>query len=156
MNLFFNITILLFPVLLHASSHERAQKFFVDHYEAAEQLYFCEGIPIELSLAVWALESKYGSSTAAQYNNLGGVKVYIEGKKQNKRFATKGDFYASFAAIFQQPCYSNDLRPKTVEQYLKAMEWGCCSYHRSREYTKKINYIIKKYNLKCQNLNYQH
>ena len=141
------LILLLFPLLLHASSHERAKQFFVDHYEAAEQLYFCEGIPIELSLAVWALESKYGSSTAAEYNNLGGVKVYIEGKKQNKRFATKYDFYASFAAIFQQPCYSNDLRPKTVEQYLKAMEWGCCSYHRSREYTKKIKWIIKKFKL---------
>ena len=123
--------LLILTFSAHASSHDRAQKFFVDHYEAAEQLYFCDGIPIALSLGVWALESKYGSSTAAQYNNLGGVKVYIKGKKQNKRFATKYDFYASFAAIFQQPCYRNDLQPKTVDEYLEAMEWGCCSYHRN-------------------------
>ena len=39
------------------------------------------------------------------------------------------------------------LQPKTVEQYLRAMEWGCCSYHRSREYTKKIKWIIKNFKL---------
>ena len=105
------LTILLFPILLHASSHERAKQFFVDHYEAAEQLYFCEGIPIELSLAVWALESKYGSSTAAINNNLVFVKDYVQGKKENKRFATKYDFYRSFAAIFQEAWYRYDFRP---------------------------------------------
>ena len=140
------LTVLLFPLLLHASSRERAQNFFIDHYEAAEQLYFCHGIPIQLSLGVWALESKYGSSKAAQRNNLAGIASY-KGGKHWKRFETKAEFYRAFAAIFQQPCYRNDLRPKTVEEYLRAMEWGCCSYHRSREYTHKIKWIIKRYKL---------
>jgi hypothetical protein len=140
------LVFLLFPLLLHASSQDRAQKFFVDHYEAAEQLYFCDGIPIALSLGVWALESKYGSSKAAQRNNLAGIASY-KGGKHWKRFETKAEFYRAFAAIFHRPCYRNDLRPKSVDEYLKAMEWGCCSYHRSREYTHKIKWIIKRYKL---------
>jgi len=140
--------ILFLTATLNAGSQERAYSFFDTQYEAAEQLYFCHGIPTQLSLAVWALESGYGSSKAALVcNNLGGIKSYKGGKKHNKYFSSFDDFYTAFAAIFDQPCYSNDLRPKTVEQYLRAMEWGCCSYHRSREYTQKIKWIIKKFKL---------
>lgn len=139
---------LLFPVLLHASSHERAEQFFLCHYEAAQQLYYCHGIPTELSLSVWALESKYGSSHAAtQCNNLGGIKSYEGGKKHNKHFAALDDFYQAFAAIFQQPCYK-DMQPQTTGEYLEAMEWACCSYHRSKEYSRKIKWIIKNFKLK--------
>lgn len=141
------LTILL-AVQLHAGSHQRAQQFFVTYYEAAEQIYFCHGIPIELSLSVWALESKYGASYSAVHrNNLGGIKSYAGGKKHNKHFATVDDFYTAFAAIFDKPCYSNDMQPKTVKEYLRAMEYSCCSYHHSSEYTRKINYIIKRYKI---------
>ena len=138
--------LLILTLTAHASSHERAQRFFLDHYEAAEQIYFCDGIPIQLSLGVWALESGYGTSTAAQRNNLAGIASY-KGGKHWKRFKTKAEFYRAFAAIFQRPCYRNDLQPKSVDEYLEAMEWGCCSYHRSREYTHKIKWIIKRYKL---------
>ena len=103
-------------------------------------------------MAVWALESGYGTSKAAQVNNLGGIKSYKGGKKHNKNFETIDDFYTSFAAIFDKPCYRNDMQPKTVKEYLRAMQYSCCSYHHSSSYTRKINYIIKRYKLEDMNI----
>lgn len=44
------------------------------------------------------------------------------------------------------------MQPVTTGEYLEAMQYACCSYHHSEEYTRKIKWIIKRYKLKRNNV----
>jgi hypothetical protein len=126
-------------------NNDKVRHFVSEHWEASLKLYLEEGIPMAISLSQWILESGYGCSHAARTkNNFGGIKVYKNGKKINRTFRSKKEFYAAYAEIFKQECYLS-FQPQTLNMWLEALSFPCCSYARSNEYISKLKRIIKLY-----------
>ena len=115
--------------------------FFNSHYSGAEMLKNEFGIPMQISLAQFALESGFGKSDLCLNNlNFGGIKH----KGAYVCYESKKAFYLAYAAVFSQCCYEGIDR-NNVDAWLVALER--CGYATSNVYVKKLKQIIETYKL---------
>ena len=99
------------------------------------------GIPMQISLAQFALESGFGKSDLCLNNlNFGGIKH----KGAYVCYESKKAFYLAYAAVFSQCCYEGIDR-NNVDAWLVALER--CGYATSNVYVKKLKRIIENYHL---------
>lgn len=121
--------------------------FMNKYYDAAEELWLCDSIPMAISLSQWALESGYGRyQPALDNNNIGGLYMRdSSGKHRLIKFKSMESFYRCYVRTLKKSCYKN-LQPQTNEEWIKALK--CCVYATSKNYGKDLRWIIKKFGLK--------
>ena len=116
--------------------------FFNSHYSGAEMLKAEFGIPMQISLAQFALESGFGKSDLCLNNlNFGGIKQRGGGYAC---YDNKAAFYSNYGRVLSQCCYEGIDR-NNVDAWLVALER--CGYATSNVYVKKLKRIIENYHL---------
>lgn len=93
------------------------------------------GIPKKIILAQGCQESGFGTSYNCQMfcNHFG-----IQGSIYDNQI----ECFVDYARVLTLPCYEN-LQPKTIEEWLEALE--CCHYASDENYTKSLKIIIENY-----------
>ena len=93
-------------------------------------------IPIELTIAQACQESGFGTSNLCRNEcNYFGIKYF--------KFNSKEECFLKYADILTaKACYQN-LQPKNLQDWFEALE--CCGYAGDKQYTKRLEKIIKKY-----------
>jgi flagellum-specific peptidoglycan hydrolase FlgJ len=126
-------------------NNDQIREFVSHHWKSSWELYRDKKIPMAISLSQWILESGYGtSSLAVKRKNIAGIMRYKDGVKSLARFKTWDDFYRAYGKVFERPCYQS-LQPKTLQEWLRVLEFDCCGYATSREYKRKLERIIYRY-----------
>lgn len=129
--------------LLLSIKSDKVSRFFNNHFSAAEKLQNECNIPIQLSLAQWALESGFGTSKIAKEKlNFGGIK----GANGYKCYSSIEEFYNDYKSVLNAPCYQKIDR-SSLALWLDAVQHSNCYYASSKNYKNKLESIIKKYNL---------
>jgi flagellum-specific peptidoglycan hydrolase FlgJ len=104
------------------------------------------GIPVEVILGQWALESNYGrSDLARRANNFAGIKANSKGAHytsgQYAGYLTKTAFAKDYARVMNLSYYDKVRNAGTVEGAV--LELGNSPYAEDPSYSKKLGDIVK-------------
>ncbi len=98
-------------------------------------------IPQALIIAQMCLESKYGLKPIKLNNHLG---IRLEGRYVE--FASIRNCLDIYGRTLNNGCYKKH-NPKSIDEWLYALQWSECKYHESKKYSSKIRWIIRTFNL---------
>jgi flagellum-specific peptidoglycan hydrolase FlgJ len=115
-------------------------------YPHARTAHTLTGIPIEVILGQWALESAYGTSDLAKRaKNFAGIKATSKGKDftsgQYAGYFTLGSFARDYARVMNLSYYDGVRSAGTVEGALS--ELGKSPYAEDPSYIGKLKKVIK-------------
>lgn len=121
--------------------------FYSDMYQYAKISASLTGIPVEVILGQWALESNYGQSDLSRRaNNFAGIKSSSKGKDytsgQYAGYFTKTSFAKDYARVMNLPYYDGVRGAKTVEGAIT--EFGKSPYAEDPSYANKLKEVVKK------------
>ena len=124
-----------------------SNQFYSDMYPYAKISSSLTGIPVEVILGQWALESNYGQSDLAKRaNNFGGIKASSKGKHftsgQYAGYLTKTAFAKDYARVMNLPYYDGVRGAGTVEGALQ--ELGKSPYAEDPSYITKVASKVKE------------
>ena len=138
--------------VLKAIESNRVSKFINSIWSDTKTIADKYNLPHGLLIAQACLESGYGSSRISiEQNNLLGIKdtKKVNGKRPYKRFKTQLECFDKWGRILSRPCYK-ELPMTSLNICLYLLE--SCGYHQSENYSNKIRWIYRKYNLNlCDN-----
>lgn len=130
--------------ILCSIKKDHVSKYINSIWDDAEWCSKKYKIPLALIIAQLSLESGYGRSfNARNLNNHLGIRP--EGKYSS--FASVRDCLDMYGRILTTGSCYMDFQPHNLQEWIEAVSYPCCTWATSRKYTKKINWIINKYNL---------
>lgn len=122
-------------------------KFTDEDIKLAQQVQEKYGVPASVTLAQYALESGYGTSSLARNkNNYFGMK---NGSKGWQSFASKHDSFMAYGALMSSDLYTSKTNgAKTIQEYVESFsETYAPSSDGNSNYVGKIMSIISQNNL---------
>jgi flagellum-specific peptidoglycan hydrolase FlgJ len=122
-------------------------QFYSDMYKYAKISSSLTGMPVEVILGQWALESNYGQSDLAKRaNNFAGIKANSKGSQYTSGayagYFTKTAFAKDYARIMNLSSYAGVRNAGTIEGTILAI--GESPYAEDKDYTKKLSDIVSK------------
>lgn len=120
--------------------------FFSSMIGYAESASFKTGIPKEVILAQWALESNYGQSDLAKRaNNFAGIKWNRSADYMSGAYAgyfSVSDFVSDYSRVMGLSYYDGVRNAGSIEGAIKAL--GESPYAEDKNYAKKVSDVVNK------------
>ena len=121
--------------------NRKVSKFFNSIWNEARRINEETGVPMAIIMGMSALETGFCKSRRCTQDC-----NYFSVKRNHSYciYNSKLDSFTDFAKVVEKSCYLN-LQPVTLVDWYEALE--CCGYAESKQYVRKLNFIIFKYNL---------
>ena len=118
-------------------------KFSDEDITLAKKVYSTYGVPVSVTLGMYALESGYGKSTVGK-NNYFNIKGNGQGGYRD--YISKEESFMDFGKLLSNERYtSQTANANSIEEYVQGVKNG--GYAEDNQYVSKVMSVIKSNNL---------